>query len=81
MNHYQKADKLQLFDNSQSPKLIAEITFAKIDLQIKTLPNWATNYFAKYFKPQLKPGKELKDMSIDEVRNIYQNQKKNQDNK
>jgi len=79
LNHYfEKADKLQLFDNSKSPELIAEITFGKIDYQIKTLPDWVTKYLDKYFHPKSKTKKEFKDMSIDEVRNIYQNQKKNQ---
>lgn len=79
LNHYfEKADKLQLFDNSKSPELIAEITFGKIDYQIKTLPDWVTKYLNKYFHPKSKTKKEFKDMSIDEVRNIYQNQKKNQ---
>lgn len=78
LNHYfERVDKLQLFDNSKSLKLIAEITFGKIDYQIKALPQWVTKYLNKHFQTKSAPKKEFKDMSINEIRNIYQNQKKN----
>jgi len=77
LNHYfKKADKLQLFDNSKSLQLLAEVNFGKIAYQIKTLPIWVTKYLTKYFEPQSKRKKELKDLSIDQIRDFYRNQNK-----
>jgi len=77
LNHYfKKADKLQLFDNSKSLQLLAEVNFGKIAYQIKSLPIWVTKYLTKYFEPQSKRKKELKDLSIDQIRDFYRNQNK-----
>jgi predicted ABC-type ATPase len=76
LDHYfEKADKLQLFDNSQNPQLIGEISYGQIIFQEKSLPDWVTTYLGKHFLPQLKEEKSIKDMTVDEIRINYQNRK------
>ena len=78
LNHYfNKADKLQLFDNSQYLQLIGEISFGEILFQAVHLPQWVTENLGEHFQTELKKEKSIKDMTIDEVRERYRNQKKN----
>jgi predicted ABC-type ATPase len=77
LDHYfEKADKLQLFDNSQSLKLMAEISCGQIIFHVTPLPDWITTYLGKHFLPKLKEDKTVKDMTIDEIRKSYQYSKK-----
>lgn len=81
LNHYfDKPDKLQLFDNSQYLQLVGEINFGEIIFQAEHLPQWINENLGQHFQINQKKEKSVKDMSIDEVRERYRNQKKRIDN-
>ena len=57
LNHYfNKADKLQLFDNSRYLQLIGEINFGEIIFQAERLPQWVNENLGQHF--QIEPSKE-----------------------
>jgi predicted ABC-type ATPase len=69
---FNKADKLQLYDNSEKVQLIAEISQGQLLHHIDPLPNWITKYLGKHFQQDFKKENRIKDMTIDEVPKIYQ---------
>lgn len=83
LHHYfTKLNSIQLFDNSKSLTLIAEIKQRQI-LEINPpLPQWVKHYLGKYLDPQIEPEKkQILDMdSVEEVRKNYlsRNDKANQ---
>jgi len=87
LNHYfDRPDLLQLFDNSISLELKAEIKQGTIMFSPEPLPEWITLNLGQHFNPESKKEKkgvnfrELK--TIDEVRKSYQQMKdKNEEGK
>jgi predicted ABC-type ATPase len=73
LNHYfDKPDKLQLFDNSVSMQLVAEIAKGKVLHVATPLPNWTAQYLGKRFMNEERSEVEARDMhSVDEVRKRY----------
>jgi hypothetical protein len=75
LNHYFKIpDHIQLFDNSKSLQLIAEIKQGEIIQLHTTLPAWVKNHLSEHFTQDKKVAeKKTLDMdSVDEVRKSYQ---------
>jgi len=75
LNHYFKTpDQIQLFDNSKSLQLIAEIKQGKIVELHAPLPAWVENHLTEHFSKEQKVSeKKTLDMdSIEEVRKSYQ---------
>jgi predicted ABC-type ATPase len=73
LNHYfDKPDKLQLFDNSETMKLVAEITKGEVVYISDTLPEWVTQYLGQKFRNEVKSETKARDLnSIDAVRKQY----------
>lgn len=72
LDHYfNKPDKLQLYDNSEKVKLIAEISQGELLQKVELLPEWITKYLGKHFQQDTKQEIKVKDMTIDEVRKTY----------
>ena len=74
LNHYFKIpDQIQLFDNSKSLQLVAEIKQGKIVELHEPLPAWVENHLAEHFSNEKKVSeKKALDMdSIEEVRKSY----------
>ena len=77
LNHYfNKPDILELFDNSKQMIRIAEINHGQILELADSVPEWITKYLGKHLQPGLKQEKPIKDMTFDEVRKTYQEEKK-----
>jgi len=73
LNHYaDKPDKLQLFDNSASMLLIAEISKGQVLHTALHFPPWVTKYLGNLFNPGIKLETKTRDLnSIEEVRKRY----------
>jgi len=73
LNHYfDKPDKLQLFDNSASMELVAEIAKGQILHVAQELPEWILQYLGKRFVNEEQSEIKARDMnSVDEVRKRY----------
>jgi hypothetical protein len=73
LGHYaDRPDKLQLYDNSTSIELIAEISKGKVLSKRENLPEWVTRHLGPIFEVTLKPEIKLQDLdSVDEVRERY----------
>ncbi len=71
-------DRLQLFDNSKSLQLVAEITKGEVQQLHVALPGWvATNLSRHFNQEEIQKEKKAADMhSIEEVRKSYQEFKK-----
>jgi predicted ABC-type ATPase len=78
LNHYfDKPDKLQLFDNSVSMQLVAEIAKGKVLHVAPQLPDWMAQYLGKRFTNEEQSEVEARNMhSVDEVRKRYLEAKK-----
>jgi predicted ABC-type ATPase len=77
LNHYfDKANKLQLFDNSQYLLLVGEIHFGEIIFQSENLPHWVKENLGQHFQKKEQKEKSIRDMTINEIRERYGNQKK-----
>lgn len=79
LNHYfHIPDHLQLFDNSKSLQLIAEIKKGEVQQLHSSLPDWIANKLSGHFnRNEIKKEKKVLDMeSIEEVRKSYQDFKK-----
>jgi predicted ABC-type ATPase len=78
LDHYfGKPDLLQLFDNTKSIELKAEVKQGEVVYLEKQLPDWITMNLAHHLKKELKQekkqGKNFRELStIDEVRKSYQ---------
>lgn len=77
LNHYfTRPDKIQLFDNSETTRLIVEIDQGQIVFLADYLPEWVKNYFTQYLQQQTKEETKIRDLSnIDEVRRRYEHLK------
>ena len=74
LHHYfTKPDAIQLFDNSKSLTLVAELKHGQILKLSPSLPNWVDHYLGDHLKQQIKQEKkQVQDMdSIEEVRKSY----------
>jgi len=74
LNHYfTRPDSIQLFDNSESLTLIADIKQGEILKMSPSLPYWVDHYLGEHLKPQIKKDtKQILDMdSVEEVRKKY----------
>ncbi|HEY2726743.1 MAG TPA: hypothetical protein VGI61_06195 [Parafilimonas sp.] len=73
LNHYfSKPDKLQLFDNSKTANLLAEISKGEITYVAQRLPDWITQYLSQHFQQKLQPKIKIKDLkNISEVKKAY----------
>jgi hypothetical protein len=73
LNHYfDKPDKLQLFDNSVTMELVAEITQGQVLRRREKLPDWVIQYLGKKFIKEEQSEAKTRDMnSVDEVRRRY----------
>lgn len=79
LNHYfHIPDHLQLFDNSKSLQLVAEIKKGEVQQLHSSLPAWVANKLSAHFnRNEIKKEKKVSDMdSIEEVRKSYQEFKK-----
>jgi predicted ABC-type ATPase len=78
LNHYfDKPDKLQLFDNSVTMELVAEIAKGQVIHATEKLPDWVIQYLGQKFTKEVKSETKARDMSsIDEVRKRYLESKK-----
>lgn len=77
LNHYfSKPDRLQLFDNLKTMKLVGEFTHDHVLYLANTLPEWVTKYLKEHLQREPKVQKEIKDMTIEEVRRLYKQQRK-----
>jgi predicted ABC-type ATPase len=73
LNHYfNRPDKLQLFDNSEKTRLIAEIDRGEIVYLTETIPGWVIANLSQHLQPQTTKEIKIRDLrSIDEVRKTY----------
>jgi len=73
LNHYfDKPDKLQLFDNSVTMELVAEIAKGQALHVAQELPEWVLQYLGKRFMKEEQSEIKARDMnSVDEVRRRY----------
>jgi predicted ABC-type ATPase len=73
LNHYfSKPDRLQLFDNSTTVQLLADIRQGENNYLIQKLPNWVIKYLGQHFQQKLKQKIEIKHMkNVDEVKKAY----------
>ena len=73
LNHYfDKPDKLQLFDNSVTLELVAEITKGEVVYIADALPEWVMQYLGQKLTKKVKSETKARDLnSIDEVRKRY----------
>jgi predicted ABC-type ATPase len=73
LNHYfDKPDKLQLFDNSVTMELIAEISKGKFLHSALEIPRWVSQYLGQRFTKENMIETRLIDLnSVDEVRKRY----------
>lgn len=73
LSHYfDKPDKLQLFDNSVTMELVAEIAKGKVLRRRGELPDWVDQYLGKKFIKEEQSEVQTRDMnSVDEVRKRY----------
>lgn len=76
LNHYfNTPDKIQLFDNTSTPILIAESEFGKIIERNDVLPSWVESYLGQHFKESEKINSDIKSLSsIEEIKKIYKSQ-------
>jgi predicted ABC-type ATPase len=84
LNHYSdKPDKLQLFDNSATMQLVAEISKGQILHAALQLPSWVTQYLGNLFNAEIKMETKARDLnSIEDVRKRYlENRQKLENNK
>lgn len=74
LSHYfNRPDKLQLFDNSETTRLIAEIDHGLIVHLTGSLPEWVKKYLGQNLQQQPKQETQIKDLgNIDEVRKSYE---------
>lgn len=77
LKHYFKIpDHLQLFDNSVTSSLIAEIEFGQIISKSQLLPAWVLTYLGEYFGEQKEKEIEIRNLeNINEVRELYKKKK------
>lgn len=73
LNHYYtKPDKLQLFDNSVTMQLVAELSRGEVLHLIEVFPSWVTKHLIKLFDGETKPEITTKDLNTrDEVKERY----------
>ncbi|HVY76340.1 MAG TPA: zeta toxin family protein [Puia sp.] len=73
LSHYfKRADKLQLFDNSEKTQLLIETSQDRILQLVDVLPKWVTENLGKHLENNSRKERPITDMSIDEVRKMYQ---------
>lgn len=73
LNHYfSRPDKLQLFDNSTTVQLLANIRQGENIYLIQKLPDWVMRYLGQHFQQKPKQEITIKDMkNVDEVKKAY----------
>jgi predicted ABC-type ATPase len=84
LNHYfDKPDKLQLFDNSVTMELVAEISMGEVLHTARKMPDWVSQYLGQRFTKEIKTETKARDLnSIEEVRKRYlENNRKTAENK
>ena len=84
LNHYfDKPDKLQLFDNSVTMELVAEISRGVVLHTTPQMPDWVSQYLGPKFTKEIKTETKARDLnSIEEVRKRYlENKTKTAENK
>jgi predicted ABC-type ATPase len=70
--YFDNPNKLQLFDNSVSMKLIAEISKGQVLHMVQELPEWVVQYLGKRFIKEEQTELRTRDMnSVEEVRRRY----------
>ncbi len=69
-------ERLQLFDNSQTSILMAEIESGQVIARVEELPPWISKNFNSYFEDQMEEKIEARNLKdIDEVRKLYMKKK------
>jgi len=84
LSHYfDKPDKLQLFDNSVTMELVAEISRGGVLHTARKMPDWVSQYLGPKFTKEIKTETKARDLnSIEEVRRRYlENNRKTEENK
>jgi predicted ABC-type ATPase len=77
LNHYSdRPDRLQLFDNTKTMALVAEIKkgkLLKLSVDRSEIPSWVTTHLLRIFSIEVTPELKERDLnSIEDVRNRYQ---------
>jgi predicted ABC-type ATPase len=73
LNHYfDKPDKLQLFDNTVTMDLVAELSKGQVLHMSPNVPVWVSQYLKQVFTAEVKLEQRARDLgSVDEVRRRY----------
>lgn len=78
LDHYfDKPDVLELFDNSKTMTLMAEIRRGQLIMLANPLPEWVTTYLGQHIKPANNQQPNTRDLNdLDAVRRKYGELKK-----
>jgi len=78
LNHYfDKADILELFDNSKTLSLMAEVRKGQVIVIADLLPDWISSYLGEHLKPPNNQESGVRNLSnLDAVRKKYEELKK-----
>ena len=65
-----------MIDNSDETVIVAEKDEKSFQLKVNTAPGWIADHLSGHLKNTAAPNKEIKDLSIDEVRKKYREELK-----
>jgi predicted ABC-type ATPase len=76
-HYFNKPDILELFDNSKTMSLMAEVRKGQVIVVANPLPEWISSYLGKHLNPSNNPDSDIRDLSdLDAVRKKYESLKK-----